>query len=339
MEPTGRKDPHAMHSRILDLDGSLIRQSQLRRRADAAVLPLRKWGPKLRLACGHSSFERFEKHFTQLAGSSHDGDPFLSFLGSGDFHHVSLALLRRLRGPYNLLVIDNHPDWMRGVPLLHCGTWLFHAAQLPSVQRIFHLGGAVDFDNGYRWLAPWPMIRSGKIIVAPARCRFRGRWWNKIPHRPLRRWADEPAGADVIEEWLAPYRTELSAWPLYISLDKDVLTEAEAVVNWDSGHLTVPEVLTILETFSKSAEGRLAGMDVVGDWSRVQVRGLWRRFLHWTEHPRLTVDPNEAARRNEAVNMRLLDGVSSVRSALPRLARSASNGSTLSLALRASRRQ
>ncbi len=328
-----------MHSRILDLDGSLIRQPQLRRRADADVFPLREWGPKLRLACTHGSFERFEKHFTRLAGSSHDREPYLSFLGSGDFHHVSLAMLRRLRGPYNLLVLDNHPDWMRGVPLLHCGTWLFHAAQLAGVQRIFHLGGAVDFDNAYRWLAPWPMIRAGKIIVAPARRRFQGRWWDKIPHQPLRRCAEEPAEAEVIEEWLAPYRAELAAWPLYVSLDKDVLTASEAVVNWDSGHLTVPEVLTILEAFSNAAEGDLAGMDVVGDWSPVQVRGLPRRFLHWTEHPALTVDPNEAARRNEALNVRLFDGVSSVRAALPRLARSASEWFAPSPALWAGRRQ
>jgi arginase family enzyme len=296
-----------MQTRILDLDGSLVRQTHLRRRSAAVIFRLQEWGGEIRLACGHRKFSAFEKRLTQLAGSHHDERPFLSFIGSGDFHHVSLALLHRLTSPFNLLVIDNHPDWMRGVPFLHCGTWLYHAAQLPSVQRIFHLGGEVDFDNLYRWLAPWPLIRSGKIIVAPPRRRFRGRWWDEIDHRPLRRSSHEPARPDIIDEWLAPYREELSAWPLYISLDKDVLTASEAVVNWDSGHMTEPEVLAILSAFANAAGRDFAGMDIVGDWSPVHVRGLTRWFLHCTEHPQLVIDSNDAARRNEALNLRLLD--------------------------------
>jgi arginase family enzyme len=299
-----------MQTRILDLDDSIVRQQTLVRQARAEVVPLRDWGPSLRLACAHGSIRRFEDHLTRLLGSHSDNRPFLSFLGSGDFHHVSLALLRRLRVPCNLLVIDNHPDWMRGVPFLHCGTWLYHAAQLPAVARIFHVGGDVDFDNAYRWLAPWSMLRSGKIVVAPARRRFRGRRWANIENRPLRRRAGEAACHEDIEELLNPFRVELAARPLYISLDKDVLPASEAMVNWDSGHLTMPEVLEVLEAFVAAAGGELAGMDGVGDWSPIRLRGLSRRVLHWTEHPSLTIHAEEATRRNERLNLRLLERVS-----------------------------
>ncbi|HTU89953.1 MAG TPA: hypothetical protein VMF69_07645 [Gemmataceae bacterium] len=310
-----------MQSRLLDLDGSLVRQTLLLRRSAPVVLRLQEWGRKLRLACRHGTFAGFEKRLEELDGSRHDERPFLSFIGSGDFHHVSLALLRRLSGPFNLLVIDNHPDWMRGVPFLHCGTWLYHAAQLPGVQRIFHLGGAVDFDNAYRWLAPWPMIRSGKIIVAPALRRFQGECWERIAHQPLRRCPDEPVEAERLSEWLAPYRAELSALPLYISLDKDVLTASEAVVNWDSGYLNATEVLAILTAFVNAAEGELAGIDIVGDWSPVRLYGLTQWLLHWTEHPALAIDANDAARRNQALNLRLLECLSPLLSAIgPRLA-------------------
>lgn len=301
-----------MQTRVLDLDGSIVRQTRFLQRSSAAVLRLQEWGANLRIACSHRSFARFEEQLAPLAGSPHDREPYLTFLGSGDFHHVSLALLRRLSGPFNLLVIDNHPDWMRGVPLLHCGTWLYHAARLPSVQQIFHLGGEVDFDNSYRFLAPWPMIRSGKIVLGPPRRRFQGREWEQIPHQSLRRRAEEPADHARIEEWLAPHAAELAARPLYISLDKDVLISSEAAVNWDSGQLTVPEVLAILETFTHAAGGALSGMDVVGDWSPVRVHGWLRRMLHWTEHPPLALDAEEAARRNEALNLRLLECVTSV---------------------------
>ncbi|HWG43540.1 MAG TPA: hypothetical protein VN688_12200 [Gemmataceae bacterium] len=296
-----------METRILDLDGSLVRQKLLIQRTQPAILPLADWGPSIRLACAHGSFRRFQNRLTQLAGSERDTHPFLNFIGSGDFHHVSLALLRRLRGPFNLLVLDNHPDWMRGIPLMHCGTWVYHAAQLSGVRRIFHMGGDVDFDNAYRWLAPWSMLRSGKIVVSPARRRFAGRQWARVAHGALRRHAEEPTGREAIEEWLMPFRADLAGFPLYISLDKDVLTASETAVNWDSGYLRTREALNVAQAFLDAAKGNLAGMDVVGDWSPVRLRGLFRRFLHWTEHPSLTVDAEQATRRNEALNLLLHD--------------------------------
>jgi hypothetical protein len=111
---------------------------------------------------------------------------------------------------------------------------------------------------------------------------------------------------------LQPFASDLTAHPLAISLDKDVMTDAEAVVNWDSGFLEFTEVQSVLQAFLQAAQGRVLGCDVVGDWSGVHVSGLLRRGLHALEHPALTVDPIEAARRNERTNLALLhflDGV------------------------------
>ena len=73
------------------------------------------------------------------------------------------------------------------------------------------------------------------------------------------------------------------------------------------GLLTLAEVQVILKGFLDGAGGNLIGMDVVGDWSEVKLRGLFRRFLHWTEHPALKVSPAEADRRNEQTNLALLE--------------------------------
>jgi hypothetical protein len=305
-----------METRALDLDGSIVRQTELLERSGAAVLPLAGWGPRVRIGCGHRPFRRFEGELARLVGSEADRKPLLSFCGSGDFHHVSLALLRRRPRPCNLLVIDNHPDWMRGVPLLHCGTWLYHAARLPQVARVFHVGGEVDFDNAWRWLAPWPLLRSGRITVLPAVRRFRGRGWRKVEHQALRSAPDRPADRQRVEECVRGLRAELAARPLYVSLDKDVLVAAESVVNWDSGRLTTAELLEVLRAFL-SAAGELAGMDVVGDWSLVRVAGPLRRALHRTEHPPLTVDAAEATRRNQALNLLLLETVREAGTATP----------------------
>ena len=156
-----------MRVRVLDLDGSVTMQHKLLHAQQPEVLSFRGWGPRLRLACRWGRFQRFERALKRRLPWPGPREPYLTFIGSGDFHHVSLALLRQQREPFNLLVLDKHPDWMWGVPVLHCGTWLLHAAHLPTVKRVFHLGGEVDFDNGYRWLAPWSMIRSGIRMLIP----------------------------------------------------------------------------------------------------------------------------------------------------------------------------
>src|SRR5207244_405985 len=202
--------------------------------------------------------------------------PAISFLGSGDFHHLTLALLRRVRQPFNLLVLDKHPDWMRGVPILHCSTWLHHAAQLPNVRRIFHLGGDMDFDNAFRWLAPKSLLQSGKIVTLPATRLFRKGFWKHLPPRTLRPSPETLVERERLEEILWPYLDDLDRWPLYVSLDKDVMWLPEAVPNWDSGVLDLTEVQEILQFFLKAAGTDLIGMDIVGDWSPVRTRGLFR---------------------------------------------------------------
>jgi hypothetical protein len=297
-----------MHIRILDLDGSVTAQRDLLWRCDAQVVSIQDWGPRIRMAGSFVAYRRFENACAARCMDTVN-EPVLTFYGSGDFHHVTLALLRRLQQPFNLLVLDKHPDWMRGVPVMHCGTWLNHALRLPNIRRVFHLGGDLDFDNAFRWLAPWEHLKSGALTVIPAVRPFtRGRWRN-VPSQPLRPWPDQPVTAGRLEELLAGTRADLARFPLYISLDKDVLRSSDAIVNWDSGHLQLSEVQCALKWFLSACGGRLAGMDVLGDWSPVRMRGIMRRVLHWTEHPALRVDPVAASRVNCGINLKLIEAV------------------------------
>jgi hypothetical protein len=296
-----------MQVRVLDLDGSIRLQNARLSNWHPEFHSLQPWAPAIRLTCSFGRFRRFETALARALAGAMDSSPAVTLYGSGDFHHVSLALIRRLPRAVNLLVLDNHPDWMRGVPLLHCGTWLYHAVRLPHVVRVYHVGGDVDFDNGYRWMAPWPQLRSGKITVIPAYRPYHRGPWARIPHTPLRAAPAQLLTQLRLEELLEPFRGELAARPLYVSVDKDVFVEEDAIVNWDSGHLRLEEGAMVLESFLRAAGGELAGADIVGDWSPVQVRGWLRWFLHRTEHPPLLVRPEVATARNEAANLRLLE--------------------------------
>ncbi len=295
-----------MRIRVIDLDGSITAQERVLRTFQPDVYDLSSHGPRLRLACRWNRFYRFERRLDRLFGARESVDPCISMLGSGDFHHLSLALLRRLRQPFNLLVLDKHADWARGVPVLHCGTWLHHAAQLPNVRRIFHLGGDADFDNAFRWLAPKADLRSGKIVALPAAQRWRKGFWRTHPHQPLRSHPETLIERERLEDVLWPFLDDLDRWPLYISLDKDVMWLPESVANWKSGLLDLTEVQEILQFFLKAAGNDLIGMDIVGDWSPVRTRGLVRRLLHRLEHPRQSIDAEQARLSNERTNVMLL---------------------------------
>ncbi len=288
--------------RILDLDGSLTDQSSVFPAEPAAWIPSRQWGPQVRLACTFGTFDRFRQWLDGELGAC---DPGITFYGSGDFHHISLALLKRLTGPFNLLVLDKHPDWMRGIPFLHCGTWLRHALKLPRLNRVFHCGGELDFDNAYRWLAPWREIQAGRVVVFPAQRRFvRGRW-AAVAVNPLLDEEGAPLAASL-NDALAPFRDDLSRLPLYISIDKDVLCAEDAAVNWDSGLLRLAEAVTIVERFLRAADGHLIGADVLGDWSPIELGHRLNSLCDRLDHPSPQHDPAEAAERNGRANNAIL---------------------------------
>jgi hypothetical protein len=298
-----------MQIRVIDLDGAVTKQDLLLKRFQTGIADARIHGPRIRLACLHRAFDSFEKALGPLLGGEFDERPALTFYGSGDFHHVTLALLRRQTVPFNLLVLDKHPDWVRGIPFLHCGTWLAHALRLPLLQNIFHVGGELDFDNYFRWMAPWGALHSGKIIVLPAIRRFESGHWKDVPHSSLRIDGETVLKPERLEMLLRPQQQQLSVYPLYISLDKDVMPAADAAVNWDSGHLNLVEVCTVLQVFLKMAQGRLLGMDLLGDWSPVRISGWLRRCLHRIEHPSLCHDAEHATALNECTNVELVDHV------------------------------
>ena len=293
-----------MHLRVIDLDGSVTSQTRLVERLTPEVLDLAAVGPSLRMTCGFGTFDRFSDRLREAMPAR--SEPNLTFLGSGDFHHVTLALLRQLTEPFNLLIIDKHPDWMRHVPVMHCGTWVHHALRLPNLRRVIHIGGDLDFDNWYRVLAPWPELRSGRVTVIPAYRHFRTGKWADLPHRPLNRPGDPATVREVLDEILHPVRDDFERFPLYISLDKDAMSARDAIVNWDSGTLGFQEIRDILDWFLAAASGRLAGMDVVGDWSPVRLRAGLRTFCDWTMHPSLNVEPHEASRVNQSINESLV---------------------------------
>jgi hypothetical protein len=92
----------------------------------------------LRLACTTRALRsldaRLERELTADCGTV--------FIGSGDFHHVTSSLVTRhgRHAPLDVFVFDNHPDNMRHVGGVHCGSWVRRVALLPFVGHVQVIG-------------------------------------------------------------------------------------------------------------------------------------------------------------------------------------------------------
>lgn len=75
------------------------------------VVPLREFGPPMRMECSFRWFAAFEKALSAGFGAKSDDEaaargPLITFYGSNDFHHLTLAFVRRFRQPFNIVRID-----------------------------------------------------------------------------------------------------------------------------------------------------------------------------------------------------------------------------------------
>jgi len=103
-----------------------------------------------------------EENFT-AAEESAPQPPFLSFLGSEDYHFLTYFHLRKLRQPFRLILIDHHLDNQKSdLPLLSCGNWMNWAMELPNLVEAV-IFGPEEFERRSDRISVFPDPDPGKI--------------------------------------------------------------------------------------------------------------------------------------------------------------------------------
>lgn len=151
----------------------------------------------------------------------------IHFIDSGDYHYITYLLACMVRRPYCLVLIDNHPDMQPPAfgPVLSCGAWLRQLLQEDSfLVKAYVLG--ID-----------PALESecggfGERVVIVNRDKF------SVPALP----------PDL---------------PVYISVDKDVLSPQECATGWSQGTLSSDGLLSALETVF--ARNPVIAVDICGE--------------------------------------------------------------------------
>ncbi|MEO7071629.1 MAG: arginase family protein [Rhodanobacter sp.] len=283
---------------VLDLDHSV---GPLPKRL---VLVLEQWQEALRFACSLATMRRFSRVLDELLPSEYG----TVFMGSGDFHHLSwplIARLRQARTPFQVVVLDNHPDNMRFPFGVHCGSWVRKVALLPQVSHVHVLGiTSSDIAAGHAWenyLAP---LRRNKLT-----CWSVGvdTGWSRrlgLGHA----FRDFDNAAAMVEAFIALQRTQLM--PSYLSIDKDVFAPEVAQTNWDQGCLLVEHASALIGCLSNG----LVGSDINGEVSHYQYRSWWKRRLSALD-AQPSIDPAQLAAwqaQQHALNLQLLAAIAAI---------------------------
>lgn len=181
------------------------------------------------------------------------------FTGSGDYHHLSQLLLNRLptQQKFQLIICDNHPDNMRYPFGIHCGSWVYWASRLPQVEHVHVLGiGSQDIGLGHAWENHWSPLLKRKLTYWNVNVDTR--WMNWIgAGRSNRAFGNAD---ELMRAFLAQFDRSL---PVYLSIDKDVLSPEVVNTNWDQGEFLEQHLNDLID----ACQGRIIGADITGDVS------------------------------------------------------------------------
>src|SRR5689334_1873863 len=103
--------------RILNFDDSLIVQKTLLKKISPNVVDLKRFGLESRVWLNQKVAKEI------YSGLDPELRNCLTFLGSGDYHHLSSLLIQQFEEPLTVIVFDHHPDWDIVPPRLACASW------------------------------------------------------------------------------------------------------------------------------------------------------------------------------------------------------------------------
>ncbi len=260
----------------LDFDGSVLPLP------GASSLSLGHWQETIRFGCTLSTLERLDSeigfqsspllHRDEQAKTSTIKPEPVIFMGSGDYHHISHLLIRRyanIRPSLQVVVFDNHPDNMRYPFGIHCGSWVNQVSRLPFVRCVHVLGiTSTDVERAHAWENHLRPLRSGKVRYW---CVGRNLAWMR--HLGITQSQSFDSIAAMLNAFERYLQTQTD--PVYLSIDKDVLSPDEVHTNWDQGVMRSAELGRAIGLL----KSRLIASDVTGEVSTYTYQSRFKRLL------------------------------------------------------------
>jgi hypothetical protein len=287
-------------------------------RFGAQHVDLRRLGPKIRLWGRTSDLDELHAAMSTEVWGLQNGETLVTWLGSGDFHHVTALIVQYLaksrRRPLTVVHFDNHPDWVKFRGGVHCGSWVSYLLRTGLADRVISVGvSSADLAWPEFKGADLSQLRSNRHLLLPLQppislvMRDYGNGQSHLSRRGQIDWKHAlqktgPENSAMLFEFIG-------SDPIYITIDKDVLTAEDAATNWDQGSLSLSEMSFHLSSLISDCE--IIGIDVLGDYSRPHYDGpaidrLCKRSEAFFDQPVQSLSAAAAGKLNEATNLKLL---------------------------------
>lgn len=154
----------------------------------------------------------------------------INFIDNGNYHYISLFTIERINEPFTLVVYDHHSDMKEPAfaGLLSCGSWILNATETnKNIMRIILVG----ISEEQKEMIP---ETDTEIIVY--------------------------LDTDIRQSSNVTFPQD---YPVYISIDKDVLSKEMLDTTWDQGIMTTDELTSSLESIL--SDHPLIGVDICGE--------------------------------------------------------------------------
>ncbi len=300
--------------RILNFDDSLTNQKQLLQKYHPVTVDLKDIGPFCRLYLNSKDTDHIRQ---QLEPGFKNA---ITFLGSGDFHHVSALLVEQFTEPLTLIVFDFHPDWDILPPKLGYGSWITYILNRPNVRKIILLGVSSDDISTFSiQTGNFKALDKDRVEIYPYKHQPTLMAFKGLPRKTLSvrmerktlctkiywKTLKDVSLSDFFKDLLKRIETK----QVYVSVDKDCLKSEYALTNWEEGCMDLDDVLLLLGLIKKQLD--IVGLDIIGDYSPANVAGIFKKFLYHSDHPKKfpakDKTSNEIKAVNEQTNLRILE--------------------------------
>jgi len=299
--------------RILDLDGSIVKQQNLISQYKAEIIDLKDLGPAVRLWMNKKTKKEIEE---RIRGSTKDS---ITFLGSGDFHHISSILINQFHQPFSVIIFDFHPDWDTLPPRLGCGSWVTQILKNKNILKCIIIGVSSD-DISSWWVQSGNLdsLKDSRVEIYPYAHKPSLAFFKRIPenlsfgfqkHLLFNKiYWNELKGKNLKDFFLSLFK-RIPTKAVYLSIDKDCLRKDYALTNWEEGYLSLDELLLILKLIKENLD--IFGVDIVGDYSKICIKSKFKRIFSYFDHPKAQtankLPESVIAAINEGTNLKILE--------------------------------
>ncbi|MDD5108468.1 MAG: hypothetical protein PHC29_03040 [Candidatus Omnitrophica bacterium] len=274
--------------RVLNFDNSIISQSKLLSYCPAGIIDFSSLASSARL---YMSKDLRKEIFNFLDPAE---KKYPTFLGSGDFHHISEVLTSQINEPFSLIVFDFHPDWDILPPHFACGSWIATALKNKNISKCILIGaGSSDLSFPALQTANLGALVGNRLEIYPYRQTPSRVYLRRLPQNhsitiTKSLFFNEISWRELEKEDLTDFTLKLiKSLPtkkVYISIDKDSLRKEYALTNWEEGFLHLDQLLTILKLMRQNLD--IIGLDVVGDYSPIKISDRIKAAISQLDHPK-----------------------------------------------------